>query len=64
VDGSLQSGELVGSIHQVARKILDAPVNGWECWLYVDANGHKQPLDHLRNLYRIENRLEAQSADQ
>jgi site-specific DNA-methyltransferase (adenine-specific) len=54
-DGSLQWGKMVGSIHQVARKILKAPANGWECWQYMDASGQKQPLDQLRRIYLVAN---------
>jgi site-specific DNA-methyltransferase (adenine-specific) len=50
-DSSLQCGELVGSIHQLARTLLDAPANGWECWYYLDESGCKQPLDRLRKFY-------------
>jgi DNA modification methylase len=51
VDGSIQWGELVGSIHKVARTILKTPANGWQCWYYVDQKGDKQPLDQLRRIY-------------
>ena len=62
-DGSIRWGKLIGSIHQVARKVLKAPANGWECWRYVDASGQRQPLDRLRKFYLIENGGEAYSSD-
>lgn len=51
VDASILCGELVGSIHQVAKQLLGAPVNGWEKWYYVDEQGGKQPIDWLRKKY-------------
>ncbi|MFN2150656.1 MAG: site-specific DNA-methyltransferase [Anaerolineales bacterium] len=50
-DASLQCGELVGSIHHVAKKLLNAPANGWEKWHYLDETGQKQPIDRLRKKY-------------
>ena len=51
VDASIRSGELVGSIHKLAKQLLNAPANGWEKWYYVDEQGRKQPIDRLRKLY-------------
>lgn len=43
---------LEGSIHQVARRIVNAPANGWECWYYFDAGTESlQPLDVLRQRF-------------
>lgn len=50
-DASIQCGELIGSIHHVAKKLLDAPVNGWEKWHYLDEDGQRQPIDQLRKKY-------------
>jgi modification methylase len=50
-DASLRCGDLIGSIHHVAKKLLDAPANGWEKWYYVDNEGDKQPIDRLRKRY-------------
>lgn len=50
-DASLLSGDLVGSIHKVAKTLLDAPANGWEKWYYIDADGQKYPIDRLRKKY-------------
>ncbi len=50
-DGSLLSGELAGSIHKVARLLLNAPANGWEKWYYIDTDGEKFPIDRLRKKY-------------
>ncbi len=51
VDASIQCGELVGSIHKVAKLLLDAPTNGWEKWYYVDVQGDRHPIDRLRKQY-------------
>jgi site-specific DNA-methyltransferase (adenine-specific) len=41
-----------GSIHQVARQIVGAPANGWECWYYFDAETNRlQPLNILRKRF-------------
>ena len=50
-DASILSGELVGSIHKVARQLLEAPANGWEKWFYADEAGQKHPIDRLRKQY-------------
>jgi site-specific DNA-methyltransferase (adenine-specific) len=50
-DSSLLSGDLVGSIHKVAKLLLDAPANGWEKWYYADERGKKHPIDQLRKKY-------------
>lgn len=50
-DASLLSGDLVGSIHKVAKLLLDAPANGWEKWYYADEQGQKYPIDQLRKKY-------------
>jgi modification methylase len=50
-DASLLSGDLVGSIHKVAKHLLNAPANGWEKWYYADAHGLKHPIDQLRKKY-------------
>ncbi len=48
-NGHIRCGDLEGSIHQVARAILNAPCNGWMHWFYIDPeSGHQQPLDMLR----------------
>jgi modification methylase len=52
-DGRLQYRESVGSIHQIARQIIDAPVNGWQHWYYRDEiSGQWQNLDELRQAAR------------
>ena len=51
-DASLQCGELIGSIHKVAKMLLGAPANGWEKWYYLDEDGQKQPIDRLRKRYQ------------
>lgn len=51
VDASIVSGEFVGSIHKVAKQLLDAPANGWQKWFYADEHGQKHPIDRLRKKY-------------
>ena len=50
-DASVVSGEMVGSIHKVAKYLLDAPANGWERWFYIDEQGKRYPIDRLRKKY-------------
>jgi len=50
-DASIQHGDLIGSIHKVARQLLNAPANGWEKWFYIDEDGERQLLDRLRKKY-------------
>ncbi|HEX9988013.1 MAG TPA: DNA methyltransferase [Chloroflexia bacterium] len=49
-DGTLQAGEIRGSIHSVGARLLGVPaLNGWEHWYYKDAHsGDLLPLDNLR----------------
>ena len=52
-NGHLQCGELTGSIHAVAKSLLNgAPVNGWDVWQYEDENGNKIVIDELRQKLR------------
>ena len=52
-DGSLKWGEFVGSIHQVASHIKNAPCNGWEHWHYDDPDtGQRRVIDELRERIR------------
>ncbi|MBA4420328.1 MAG: hypothetical protein C0391_04200 [Anaerolinea sp.] len=52
-DGSLEYNGETGSIHQLARKILQAPVNGWEVWFYEEpATSKRFPVDALRKRLR------------
>jgi modification methylase len=49
VNGHLRCGETTGSIHMLARSLLnDAPVNGWEAWFYKDEHGRKRSINELR----------------
>ncbi len=53
VDGSLTSQGFVGSIHQVASHIKNAPCNGWEHWHYDDPDtGQRRVIDELRERIR------------
>lgn len=51
-DGKIVSGGLTGSIHSVAKSLLNgAPINGWDAWLFLQ-DEKKQPLDVLREQLR------------
>jgi modification methylase len=51
-DGAIRWGETVGSIHQVAKEIQQAPCNGWDHWFYDDVQkGERLPIDSLRIKY-------------
>jgi modification methylase len=59
-DGSLKLNGFRGSIHQVAKQLLEAPANGWEHWYYVDPNsGQRHPISSLRQILREEPVLSA-----
>ena len=47
-NGQLRCGAVVGSIHEVARALLDAPCNGWEVWFFRAPGQPGQPIDRLR----------------
>ncbi|MFH1184948.1 MAG: DNA methyltransferase [Chloroflexota bacterium] len=51
-DGAIVHDGFFGSIHQVGRKITNAPCNGWEHWFYEDAEGQRRPINELREAYR------------
>jgi modification methylase len=55
-DGTLSCtgsyGDVRGSIHQVGAAVQGAPsCNGWTFW-HVDVEGHRLPIDHLRQQVR------------
>jgi len=59
-DGSLEWDSFVGSIHQVASRIKNAPCNGWEHWYFEDSqNGQRRVIDDLRELVRSQYNSEA-----
>jgi modification methylase len=52
-NGHIRCGDLTGSIHGVAKSLMSgAPANGWDLWLYKDADGKKLPIDTLREKFR------------
>jgi site-specific DNA-methyltransferase (adenine-specific) len=54
-DGSLKWDSFVGSIHQVASRIRNAPCNGWEHWFYQDSDtDQRRVIDELRERVRRE----------
>ena len=56
-DGKLVHGKEVGSIHQLGKALAGGPCNGWDHWYYEDEGGDLQPLDRLREQYRVEHGL-------
>src|SRR5512138_3514952 len=54
-NGHLRCGEITGSIHGVAKALMEnAPANGWDMWFYKDENGKKKVIDELREILRSE----------
>jgi modification methylase len=52
-NGHLRCGKLSGSIHTVAKLLMNnAPANGWDVWFYKDASGKKIVIDELREKLR------------
>jgi DNA modification methylase len=52
-DGSLEYHGQIGSIHQIARQIHQAPANGWDCWYYEDAQTNRRiSINELRKKLR------------
>jgi len=52
-NGHLRCGKLTGSIHGVARALMEnAPANGWDVWFYEDESGNKKVIDELREKLR------------
>jgi len=53
VDGKIVSGGLSGSIHGVAKCLLNgAPVNGWDVWFYKNSENELVLIDKLREKLR------------
>ncbi len=58
-DGSLEYNGEIGSIHQLAQKIQQAPVNGWDAWFYEEPlSKTRLPIDVLRQKIRAESKIE------
>ncbi len=58
-DGSLEYNGEIGSIHQLAQKIQQAPVNGWDAWFYEEPlSKMRLPIDVLRKKIRSESKIE------
>jgi modification methylase len=52
-NGYLRCGEITGSIHGVAKALMNnAPANGWDVWFYEDEDGKKKAIDELREKLR------------
>jgi modification methylase len=53
-NGQLRCGSLTGSIHAVAKSLIEGvPANGWECWLY-DKDGQRFVINNLRQIFQTE----------
>jgi len=51
-NGHLKCGDITGSIHGVAKALMNgAPVNGWDVWYYKDGKS-KRAINDLRELFR------------
>lgn len=51
-NGHIRCGDLTGSIHGVARSLMNgAPANGWDLWFYKDDKGKKASIDTLREKF-------------
>jgi modification methylase len=52
-DGKLICNGIEGSIHQIARNLVDnGPCNGWDLWHFSDVTGKMLPIDILREKIR------------
>ncbi len=52
-DGSLVCQGERGSIHALARELMQGPANGWDHWYYWDGESKsRQPISKLRDTYR------------
>jgi modification methylase len=52
-NGHIKCGDVVGSIHGVAKSLMEnAPVNGWDVWYYKDETGKKIVINELREKIR------------
>jgi hypothetical protein len=52
-NGHLKCGDLTGSIHGVAKALMNgAPVNGWDVWYYKDEHGKKVTINAIREEIR------------
>jgi len=56
-NGHIKCGDVVGSIHAVAKSLINGtPVNGWDVWYYKDDKGKRQSINELRKQYREMNK--------
>lgn len=52
LDSHLACGDLTGSIHAVATKLIGRNANGWDYWHFESNDGQLHPIDTLRRRYR------------
>lgn len=50
-NGHIKCGKYTGSIHAVARELSNAPINGWDVWMYSE-RGKLKPINVLRDTFR------------
>ena len=63
-DGAIACKGQRGSIHEIARNIRKGPSNGWTLWHYWDESTQShQPIDKLRQHYRVESTTEIQPVE-
>jgi len=56
-DSRLICGQYEGSIHQVAKQIMNGvPCNGWDHWYFENTAGELEPIDKLREIIRAEDK--------
>jgi site-specific DNA-methyltransferase (adenine-specific) len=51
-NGHIKCGEMVGSIHGIAKLLLNAPANGWDVWFYENNAGERVSINDLRQHLR------------
>jgi len=57
-NGQLRCGNLIGSIHSVAKSLLDGvPTNGWDNWLY-EIDGKRYVINTIRKIIQNEKALQ------
>ncbi|MCP4140594.1 MAG: site-specific DNA-methyltransferase [Chloroflexi bacterium] len=52
-NGHIQHDGTIGSIHKIAKRLKNAPCNGWDYW-YYEENGERKKIDELRKRIREE----------
>jgi modification methylase len=53
-NGKIKCEDRIDTIHGMAKALTNTPANGWDFWLFEDADGVKRPIDELRTQFRKE----------